>query len=71
MKALVTALCAASLLVVAAAETPGLQFVDVAAKAGISFRHTSGASPEKHLVETMGSGGLFFDYDDAESRLLP
>ena len=64
MKALVTALCAASLLVVAAAETPGLQFVDVAAKAGISFRHTSGASPEKHLVETMGSGGLFFDYDD-------
>jgi hypothetical protein len=64
VKALVTALCAASLLVVSAAETPGQQFVDVAAKAGISFRHTNGASPEKHLVETMGSGGLFFDYDN-------
>ena len=27
------------------------------------FHHTNGASAEKHLVETMGSGGLFFDYD--------
>ena len=62
--ALVTALCAATLLVVAAAETPGPQFVDVADKAGINFRHTNGASPQKHLVETMGSGGLFFDYDN-------
>jgi len=63
-QALATALCAASFLIVAAAETPGPQFVDVAAKAGISFRHTNGASPQKHLVETMGSGGLFFDYDN-------
>ena len=32
-------------------------------QAGIAFRHTNGASAEKHLVETMGSGGVFFDYD--------
>ena len=65
MKALLTALCAAaSLGVIAAADSPAQQFVDVAARAGISFRHTNGASPDKHLVETMGSGGLFFDYDN-------
>ena len=28
------------------------------------FHHVNGASPDKHLVETMGSGGLFFDYDN-------
>jgi hypothetical protein len=39
------------------------RFVDVARQAGVVFRHTNGASAEKHLAETMGSGGLFFDYD--------
>jgi hypothetical protein len=39
-------------------------FVDVARQAGVVFHHTNGASPDKHLAETMGSGGLFFDYDD-------
>jgi hypothetical protein len=39
------------------------QFLDVTRDAGIAFHHTNGASAEKHLVETMGSGGLFFDYD--------
>ena len=39
------------------------QFVDVAAQAGLVFQHTNGASSDKHLVETMGSGGVFFDYD--------
>ena len=32
-------------------------------EAGIDFRHVNGVSPDKHLVETIGSGGLFFDYD--------
>ena len=32
-------------------------------EAGLSFVHASGASPEKYLVETMGSGGGFLDYD--------
>ena len=53
-----------------AAATTGLtaddslpQFVDVTREAGIAFQHVNGASPDKHLVETMGAGGLFFDYD--------
>ena len=65
MRVLFTALCAAlSLLVVAAAETQEAHFVDVSRHAGVAFQHTNGASPDKHLVETMGSGGLFFDYDN-------
>ncbi len=65
MKGLLTALCAAgTLLAVSAADTQGPQFVDIARHAGIAFTHTNGASPDKHLVETMGSGGLFFDYDN-------
>jgi enediyne biosynthesis protein E4 len=38
-------------------------FRDVAAESGVTFTHTNGASPSKHIVETMGSGGLLFDYD--------
>ena len=30
----------------------------------MDFRHVNGASADKHLVETIGSGGLFFDYDN-------
>src|SRR5207244_10346890 len=40
-----------------------VRFFDVAASSGIAFTPTNGASPAKHIVETMGSGGLFFDYD--------
>ena len=43
------------------AATP--QFVDIARQAGVIFHHTNGASPGKHLAETMGAGGLFFDFD--------
>jgi hypothetical protein len=39
-------------------------FENVAREAGLDFKHTNGASPEKHMVETMGSGGLFLDYDN-------
>ena len=40
-----------------------MQFVDVTAKAGIGFVHKSGASPEKYMVETFGSGVAWIDYD--------
>lgn len=40
-----------------------IQFVDVTAQAGISFKHDSGAFGKKYLPETMGSGGCFIDYD--------
>ena len=59
----VAAAIAGTAAVVVGAQAQLPQFVDVARQAGIVFQHTNGASPEKHLVETMGSGGLFFDYD--------
>ncbi len=40
-----------------------VKFVDVAAAAGIHFRHDNAASPEKYLIETMGSGCGWIDYD--------
>ena len=39
-------------------------FRDVTREAGIVFRHVNGATPEKYLPETMGSGALFFDYNN-------
>jgi enediyne biosynthesis protein E4 len=38
-------------------------FLDVAGRAGITFRHDNAASPEKYLIETMGSGCGWIDYD--------
>ena len=43
---------------------PQPQFVDVTAQAGITFRHVDGRTGEKYLIETLGSGALFFDYDN-------
>ena len=31
--------------------------------AGITFQHVDGRTGEKYLIETLGSGALFFDYD--------
>ena len=39
-------------------------FRDIAAAAGVTATHVNGASPEKYFAEIMGSGGLFFDFDD-------
>ncbi|MBM3775315.1 MAG: VCBS repeat-containing protein, partial [Acidobacteria bacterium] len=43
--------------------TDGVVFTDVTEQAGIRFRHTNGASGQKYLVETMGPGCAFVDYD--------
>jgi enediyne biosynthesis protein E4 len=40
-----------------------VMFTDVSKAAGLTFVHVNGASAQKFLVETMGSGGLFFDFD--------
>jgi hypothetical protein len=40
-----------------------LHFVDVSREVGLSFTHFNAATQEKYMVETMGSGGGFFDYD--------
>ena len=41
-----------------------VQFVEVAAEAGIAFHHQNGAKGQKYPMETMGSGTAFFDYDN-------
>ena len=41
-----------------------LRFTDQTQAAGIHFKHTNGASQQKYLPETMGAGGLFFDYNN-------
>jgi hypothetical protein len=38
-------------------------FTDVALPAGITFVHDNAASPEKYLIETMGAGCAWIDYD--------
>ena len=38
-------------------------FVDVTEQAGIHFKHDNGKTEHKHIIETMGSGAVFFDYD--------
>src|SRR4029450_9237099 len=45
-------------------QRPPVVFEQVTQQRGLDFVHTNGASAEKHMVETMGSGGLFFDYDN-------
>ena len=56
-------LAASPLSRMGAQEVPSVKFVDVAQSAGILFRHDNAASPEKYLIETMGSGCGWIDYD--------
>ena len=41
-----------------------VKFADVTKKAGINFSHFDGRIGEKYLIETLGSGALFLDYDN-------
>lgn len=45
------------------AESPPFHFVEVAAEAGIDFRHTDGSSGRRYVIEPMSAGLLIFDYD--------
>ena len=47
-----------------ASDEASVQFSDVAAEAGITFRHENGASPEKQIFETFGSGVGVIDFDN-------
>ncbi len=47
----------------AVGEDCGFAFVEVAAEAGIDFRHDAGASGGLHLPETMGAGVAWIDFD--------
>lgn len=41
-----------------------IRFVDVTTAAKITWQHDNLATPEKYLIETMGGGGAFLDYDN-------
>ena len=45
-------------------EAGRVQFNEVAAESGITFRHENGASAEKHMFETFGSGVGVIDFDN-------
>jgi hypothetical protein len=46
------------------AKPPSVEFKDVSTEAGIVFRHRNGATGEKYLPETMGSGCAFLDFNN-------
>ena len=56
-------LCRVGILLATAAHAGGATFTDVTQEAGIRFVHDNARSEEKYLVETMGSGCAFLDYD--------
>ena len=45
------------------AATSNLTFTDIARASGITFQHDNAASPKKYLIETMGSGCGWIDYN--------
>lgn len=53
-----------SCLCLAAGTTSHIRFSDVTAAAGVQWRHENGKTSEKYLIETMGGGGAFVDYDN-------
>ncbi len=61
---LLTCLMLISCVVAPAAAKTALHFTDQTQQAGIHFKHTNGTSKQKYLPETMGAGGLFFDYNN-------
>ena len=41
----------------------GVQFTDVTSRSGIDFVHVSGDHQQRFIIESMGGGAAFFDYD--------
>jgi enediyne biosynthesis protein E4 len=55
----------------ATAQMPAVKFTDITVAAGITFTHNNGATGDKLLPETMGSGVAVLDYDnDGDQDLL-
>ena len=44
--------------------TPPVTFMDVTKASGITWTHDNGRSEARHLPETCGGGGVFFDYNN-------
>ena len=46
------------------ANSPGPVLVDVTAEAGLKgFKNVQGGASKQHIIETMGGGAAFLDYD--------
>ncbi len=45
------------------AKPPGITFADATRELGITWKHTNGATPDRYLIETMGGGAAFLDYN--------
>ena len=43
---------------------PGFHLTDVTQRAGVTYRHNTGAFGAKYLPETLGPGCAFLDYDN-------
>ncbi len=41
-----------------------VRFLNAAESSGVVFNHENGRTPDKYMPETMGGGGLIFDYDN-------
>jgi hypothetical protein len=53
-----------SLLACSRASGPAEWFVETARESGLDFVHVHGGSGERYMVETMGAGGGFLDFDN-------
>ncbi|MGB1716591.1 MAG: CRTAC1 family protein [Candidatus Latescibacterota bacterium] len=51
------------LLLPFASQAAAPKFADVTESSGLSFRHVNGAAGEKFVIETVGAGAGFFDFD--------
>ena len=49
--------------ILSASTSAEVTFTDATGTAGITFRHIDGRTGEKFLIETLGSGAVFFDFD--------
>ncbi len=64
---LLRALHVSTVLILVATTFPSdsrVQYVNIASEAGLTFRHENGASKEKLMPETFGSGVAWIDYDN-------
>lgn len=53
-----------AMLVDARQQEPPIRFTNIAAEAGITFKHENGASAPKYMPETMAGGSIIFDYNN-------
>ena len=52
-----------ALLAMSSGVGSAIEFQEVSGDAGVLFRHAASKSPEKHLLEAMGSGVAMLDYN--------